>query len=268
MTNATSYMQDQLFAWGEGEPWIRDKEPNSIHAIAEDYPRRFYPFFEWFEATRPGKWAFFVGLRAEEGINRFRAVTRHPGYDGVLWSSKTKRKDKFKFYPLYDWGMGDIWRFIHERGVPYNRVYDLKWALNRGIYNTMRVSNLIHEKSFRCLGELPALEPDTYAKLVVRLRGVHCAARHADSPIIYDARVLPPEFASWKEYRDKLLETMPVDEAKRERFRKRFKGPGDEAVYQAQCKRLLIGDWEGSVPITTVKATERPDKFARYRKLF
>lgn len=268
MTNATSYLQDQLYAWGEGEPWIRDKEPGAVQAIAAAHPRRFYPFFEWFEATRPGAWAFFVGLRAEEGINRFRAVTRHPGFRDVMWSSRTKSPISYKFYPLYDWGMGDVWRFILERAVPYNRIYDLKWALNKGIYNKMRVSNLIHEKSFWCLGELPQLEPETYAKLVRRLQGVHCAANHAEDDYLYAARSLPPRFLTWKDYRDWLLEALPVSAKKRGRFKKRFAGPGDEDVYQAQVKRLLLNDWEGSVPITTVAKDDKPDKFARWKRLF
>lgn len=268
MTNATSYAQDQLYAWGPGEEWMREKEPGSIHTIDGDYPQRFYPFFEWMEANQPDGTAFLVGLRAEEGINRFRAVTKNPGVADVPWTTRTNKPGNFKAYPLYDWGMGDVWKYISDHAVTYNRIYDLRWSMNCGVYNDNRVSNLIHEMSFRCLPELAALEPDTYAKLVRRLKGVHCAARHAQGPDIYDVRTLPAGAPSWLAYRDHLLATMPIDSAKRARFQKRFdKQPATEAVHHAQCKQLLIGDHENSVPIPKSK-TKPVDRFARWRKLF
>lgn len=267
MTNATSYADDQLFAWGPGEPWMREKEPTSIHYIDGDYPARFYPFFEWLEERTPDT-AFLVGLRAEEGINRFRAVVKNPGVDGVPWTSRTGNASSFKAYPLYDWGMGDVWRYIAATRAPYNRIYDLRWAMNGGVYNDNRVSNLIHEMSFRCLPDLAALEPDTYARLVKRLKGVHCAAHHAQGAHLYDVQKLPAGFASWLAYRTHLLATMPIDAKKRARFEKRFAGqPSTEPVHHAQCKQLLVNDYENSIPVP--KSKTRPvDRFARWRTLF
>ena len=268
MTNATSYAQDQLFAWGPGEPWMREREPDSIHAIEGPYPQRFYDFFEWMETQQPEGTAFLVGLRAEEGINRFRAVTKNPGVDGVPWTTRTKRAGSFKAYPIYDWGMGDVWKLIADERVPYNRIYDLRWAMNCGVYNDNRVSNLIHEMAFRALPELAALEPDTYARLVKRLKGVHCAARHAAGAHLYDVRELPAGFETWRAYRDHLLASMPIAEAKRARFQKRFdRQPETEPVHHAQCKQLLVNDYENSIPIPRAK-TRPVDRFARWRKLF
>lgn len=272
LTNATSYLVDQLYAWGPGEPWMREKEPGAIGAIEGKYPQRFYPFFEWWEREQPAGSAFLVGLRAEEGVTRFRAVTKHPGLPDLPWSSKTKRAGSVKLYPLYDWGMGDVWKLIRDEALPYNRVYDALYALGHGVYNTMRVSNLIHEIAFRSLAELALIEPGTYARLERRLPGVHAAAQHARSAFLYDARELPAAFPTWRAFRDHLLETMPIDETKKARHRRRFAGQNEtEAVFQAQCKRLLIGDHEGNVPITTRGASKkRPveDRFARWRRLW
>jgi predicted phosphoadenosine phosphosulfate sulfurtransferase len=268
MTNATSYEQDMLYAWGPGEEWMREQEPDSIRALDGDYPQRFYDFFDWWEDQQPDGSAFLVGLRAEEGIKRFRAVTKNPGIPGLKWSSRTKKPNSFKLYPIYDWGIGDIWKFTADEQIPYNRVYDLRYAMGCGTYNDNRVSNLIHEMAFRALVDLAALEPLTYAKLIRRLKGVHCAARHAQSAHLYDVRTLPARFATWRAYRDHLLATMPVTEAKRARFQKRFdKQPATEPVHHAQCKQLLVGDWENNVPIPKGK-TKPADRFARWRKLF
>ena len=269
MTNATSYEQDALYAWGPGEQWMREKEPTSIHSIDDEYPQRFYPFFEWIEKTAPAGTAFLVGLRAEEGIDRFRAVVKHPGVDGVPWTTRTKNPDNFKCYPIYDWGMGDVWRLTHTENIPYNRIYDLRWAMGCGVYNDNRVSNLIHEMSFRSLPDLAALEPETYACLLRRIKGIHCAAQHARGPMLYDARELPNGFSSWEVFRDHLLSTMPIDAEKKARFRKRFDNqPKTDAVHHAQCKQLLISDWENNVPVSTSKRRPPTDRFARWRKLF
>lgn len=268
MTNATSYEQDMLYAWGPGEEWMREREPASIHKIDADYPQRFYDFFDWWENQQPDGSAFLVGLRAEEGIKRFRAVTKNPGMPDVKWSSKTKKPNSFKMYPIYDWGIGDVWKFTADERVPYNRIYDLRFAMGCGTYNDNRVSNLIHEMAFRSLVDLAALEPDTYAKLIRRLKGVHCAARHAGGAHLYDVRTLPAGFETWRAYRDHLLATMPVAADRRARFQKRFdKQPATEPVHHAQCKQLLVGDHENSIPIPKSK-TKPVDRFARWRKLF
>lgn len=247
MTNATSYRQDMLYAWGENDTWIREKSPIAVHKIDVKYPRRFYPFFHWFEKQTKDT-AFFIGLRAEEGINRVRATIKNPGWNGLVWSKKTQSPTSYRFYPIYDWGMGDIWKFIVENNLPYNEIYDRMYAANHGIFNTMRVSNLIHEKSFQCLADLQELEPETYDKMIKRLQGVHCAAMYAHDDYIYNTDILPEAFNTWKEYRDYLLESTPYD--KRDRFLSRFETQEqDEYTYRQHVRQLLINDWENNIPV-------------------
>ena len=47
MTNAASQQQLFLWAWGEGEEWIREKHPIAIHSIENVYPKRFHKFNLW-----------------------------------------------------------------------------------------------------------------------------------------------------------------------------------------------------------------------------
>lgn len=264
MTNATSYTQDQLYAWGEGEEWMRPKEDIAIKSIDADYPKRFYKFFDWFEQQQTEPTAFLVGLRSKESMNRFRAVTKNPGYDGIPWSTKTKNDKCFRFYPIYDWTFGDVWKYISDGEFPYNPVYDRMYCLKGKKLNDIRISNLIHEKSFGCLTELQEIEPDTYEKLCKRLQGVHSAAIYAHEGMIYQAKELPKEFASWKDYRDSLLSSAPMSEKYRDRLRKRFaKQPDIEEIHRQQCKQVLICDAENNIPVNT-KATSKEQLKAKW----
>ena len=251
LTNSTSYTDYFLYAWGEGEQWMREKEKNAITNIDEDYPKRFYKFFPWYEKKNPDA-AFLVGLRADESITRFRAVTKFPGWEGLRWSSEDK--NIFKFYPIYDWTVYDVWKFIYDYDLPYNKIYDLMFLDNQSIYNKMRVSNLIHEKSFKCLIDLPKYEPETYNKLCKRISGISTAARYASEKLVFDNKTLPKHYKNWKDFRDFLLSNIPTPEH-REKFTARFdKQEKSERIYQAQVGQLLINDYENSRAFDTKKA--------------
>lgn len=258
MTNATSYDQPFLYAWGVEEEWVRPKEEIAIKSIKEEYPRRFYDFFDWFERQQTEPTAFFVGLRSKESMNRFRAVTKHPGYTDILWSTKTKNEKAFRFYPIYDWTFGDVWKFIADEGVSYNPVYDRMYCMKGKSINKIRISNLIHEKSFSCLTELQEIEPETYECLCTRLKGVHSAAIYARGKMVYTSGSLPAQFSSWKMYRDYLLESAPMAEKHRDQLRKRFAGqPECNSIHRQQCRQVLLCDYENSIPVDTKVMTKK-----------
>lgn len=250
LTNSTSYSDYFLYAWGEGEKWMREKEDIAIKEINEDYPKRFYDFFKWYENKNP-KAAYLVGLRAEEGIIRYRAVTKTKGWGDVYWS--TKDGDINKFYPIYDWTVYDVWKFLYDYDLPYNKIYDLMFMHNYSIYAKMRVSNLIHEKSYKCLIDLPRYEPETYNKLCKRISGIATASRYASEKLVFNNKVLPQHYKTWKDFRDFLLLNIQNEEH-RDKFIKRFeKQEKNERVYQGQVGQLLINDYENSRSFDTKK---------------
>jgi len=252
MTNATSYSDYFLYAWGEGEQWMREKNKIAIHHIDSPYPKRFYDFFKWHE-KKSIKTAYLVGLRADEGITRFRAVTKYAGYKGLRWSTITEGINKF--YPIFDWNKNDIWKFIYDYNIPYNKIYDLMFWNNHSIYQ-MRVSNLIHEKSYKCLVDLPKFEIDTYDKLCKRISGIATASRYASEKLVFSNKVLPRHYKTWKEFRDFLLENLPF-EGHKNTFIKRFeKQEKNERTFQAQVGQLLINDFENNRSFDT-KKTEK-----------
>ena len=252
MTNATSHEQTFLHAWEPGATWLRPKDPIAITEPPPGCPSRFYDFFEWHERQSPCKTAYLVGLRSRESFNRFRAVTKSAGYRDWAWSTKTKTPQAFRVYPLFDWTFGDVWKYIDDEGLAYNAYYDRAFAKHGISMTRMRVSNLIHEQSFRCLVDLQEYEPETYARLLERLRGVHCAALYADEGQVFDAKRLPVRFATWREYRDYLLATTPLEQVAR--FHRRFADQReDEETCRQQVKQILINDFENNLPVRNPK---------------
>lgn len=246
LTNATSSQQLFLWAWGEGEEWVRDKNPVAIQKIDTKYPKRFYKFNLWVNQNMdklPGKSVCVIGLRAEESPDRAHVMF---GEDSTLFWLRRKKTPN-KAYPIIDWSFRDVWKFLTENDLPYNKIYDKMYALGLNL-RTMRVSNLVHEKAFRCLSELQELEPATYDKLESRLKGVHCAAIYADEKLMYSTKKLPDSFESWYSYKEFLLNNIHPDLSKIFRYQwSRFGDTKDVGACKYMVKRILLGDWEGNL---------------------
>lgn len=261
LTNATSYEEDLFYAWEDGAQWMRKKHPISVDQIEGEYPKRFYNFFHWMEKNNPNT-AFLVGIRSEESLNRLRAVVQHAGWGDVTWSTKTPGENTYRFYPLYDWGMGDVWKFISDNNLPYNSVYDKMFRANKNYYRTMRVSNLIHEKSFKCLTDLQMYEPDTFNRLVERISGIHVASIYANEKNVFSADRLPSNFPTWKEFRDYLLQTTPL--RMKDSFVSRFSSqPDNEEMCRRQVRQILLNDHENNLK---VESNMDPSKKEAVRK--
>ena len=262
MTNSTSFKDNMLYSWGEGQSWVREKSKLSIKHIDGKYPDRFYTFIRWFESQWGSDTCHLVGLRAEESLNRLRAVVKNPGFENYVWTTKTK--GHITAYPLYDWTFEDVWHHIAINNIKYNKLYDFLYSRGFDIKEA-RVSNLVHEKSFSCLTYLQEFEPETYEKLMKRIGGVHVAARYAKEGMIYNNKKLPPRFKNWKEYRDFLLTTLPDDKLK-EKMTNRFKNYDEtEYIYKQQCKQVLLFDWENNIPVK--KQKEKESKISEWRKI-
>lgn len=246
MTNAASHQQLFLWAWGEGEKWVRDKNTIAIQSIDNKYPKRFHKFNLWVAQNlrkRAGKSISIIGLRAEESPDRRFVMF---GEDSDLFWLRRKN-EPHRAYPIIDWRYKDVWKFLIDGNYKYNRIYDKMYMLGHDL-RTMRVSNLIHEKAFRCLSDLQELEPETYDKLENRLQGVHTAALYGKENLIYSIKKLPDNFKSWKEYKDFLLESIHPDLSKLFKYQwSRFGDTDDVGACKYMVKRILLCDWEGNM---------------------
>lgn len=247
MTNAASHQQLFLWAWGEGEEWVREKNPIAIHSLPKKYPKRFYKFNLWVAQQNrrnfEGSFVSIIGLRAEESPDRRFVMF---GEDSELFWLRRKT-EPHKSYPIIDWSYTDVWKYLIENNLPYNKVYDKMYMLG-GNLRSFRVSNLVHEKAFRCLVDLQELEPETYDKLEKRLQGVHTAAMYGKENLMYSIKTLPENFKSWKEYKDFLLSSIHPDLKKMFDYQwSRFGDTDDVGACKYMVKRILLCDWEGNI---------------------
>ena len=266
LTNATSVVDGQLRCWepGEHKLWMRPKREGAIKfkpwaADSEKFRSGyswldFYGVLQNFERCYRDT-AFLVGLRAAgESPNRWRAVTKNPidvAGRRIYWG--TKKGDNAALYPLYDWNFHDVWRYIHDAGIRYSKVYD--WQFRKGFpINQMRVSSLIHERAFKSIVDLPEFEPKTYERLRRRIKGIALAQETGKSAKLFRASKLPRNFRSWVAYRDHLLATHP-DREHAGIFETRFaRQLVNEYVARQQCRQLICNDYENNLTVDS-----RPD---------
>lgn len=275
LTNATSFEEGQLKCWEKGKHkvWMRKKEPDSIQNKPWDVETEtvkdknkgfgFYDAIENFNNSRSNT-AFLVGLRATESPNRWRAVSKNPGYKDIMWSTGMKNGN-ISAYPLYDWNFHDIWKYIYDNNLKYSKIYDYQWAKGLGLQE-IRVSSLIHEKSFKALVELPEFEPKTYDKLLKRVKGISVGHLYGKDNAMLKVRKLPKNYKTWKEYRDFLLETYP-DPTKKHIFEKRFARHLDNSyVARQQCRQLILNDYENNLAVDN-KPDPREETIKKWREL-
>lgn len=247
MTNAASHEQLFMFAWGDGENWVREKNPLAIQSLDKKYPKRFYKFNLWVAQQNrrnfEGSFVSIIGLRAEESPDRRFVMF---GEDSELFWLRRKT-EPHKAYPIIDWSYTDIWKYLIDNNLKYNKVYDKMYMLG-GNLRYFRVSNLVHEKAFRCLADLQELEPETYNQLERRLKGVHTAAMYAKENMMYSIKSLPYHFKTWKEYKDFLLDSIHPDLKRVFQYQwSRFGDTDDVGANKYMVKRILLCDWEGNI---------------------
>ena len=242
MTNSTSTTEEWLYAWRDGDEWMRAREPNSITENIYGTDRFHVVFPAYLKKHYKGqKVCYLAGVRAEESPSRSTGLTFAATYKDITWGKKQSQSDEhFNFYPLYDWSYTDIWKAIHDNKWPYCPIYD--YFFQYGISpKLMRVSNLHHETAIHQLFYLQEIEGDTWNALTKRLHGVN-AARHMTKKEMFQVGELPFMFEDWREYRDHLVDNL-ISEDKRPTFKRMFDRM--EVAYSEMVDRSIL--WRAHV---------------------
>lgn len=231
LRNAVTNYEPQWKCWGEEKKdlWVRQKPVQA--KSASDYPffvdgmefEEFVPLFgEWYaqgELT-----AAFIGIRADESLNRFRTIAV---FDKEMYDNKrytTKIVDEcYNVYPIYDWRTEDIWRY-HAKypNLPHNQIYDQMYKAGVSI-SQQRLCQPYGDDQRKGLWLYHILEPKTWFKLIARVNGANSGSLYMqESGNIsgYNHITLPPGH-NYKSFTNLLLQSLPAK--MRNHFIKRFK---------------------------------------------
>jgi predicted phosphoadenosine phosphosulfate sulfurtransferase len=216
--------------WMPWDPAKRDIWVKEIPEGAITLENHSFDFFEtgmsdYIFQTRLGKWlhekanadrtAVLVGIRAQESLNRYHAVTRGArgdpqetaGFEGINYSTAIF-PDVYNFYPLYDWSVEDIWTANGKYGFDYNKLYDL-FHLAGVSLSDMRVANPFHICGVDTLKLYRAIEPNTWGRLVGRVNGANFGSMYGGTKALGYKQISLPKGHNWKSYTEFLLNTLP-----------------------------------------------------------
>lgn len=260
LRNAVSVYEPRWIAWEESQQkaWIRQPPSNAITDAT---------FFDWFvpgmefEEFVPlfGQWysqgqetACFVGIRANESLNRFRTIasTKKTMKENKQFTTSVS-ENVFNVYPIYDWKTEDIWAYHGKnKDKKYNRLYDLMGMAGLSIHQ-MRICQPYGDDQRRGLWLFHLIEPETWARVVARVSGANSGALYVQESgnINGYRKVSKPDGHTWKSFAELLVTSMPP-QMKRHYLDKIMlfekwwmnrgypEGIPDEAPYALEAKRL------------------------------
>lgn len=219
LRNAVSQFQPRWICWepGKENDWVRPKPAEG--KCEETYP--FYRYAMEFEEFVPefGHWfgggkltACFVGIRADESLNRWRtiAASRKQYMDSRRWTTWCGQA-LWNIYPIYDWRTEDIWTF-HGRypDLPYNKLYDRMYQAGLSIHQ-MRICQPYGDDQRKGLWLIHVIEPQTWARIVARVNGANQGALYAreSGNILGNLKITKPEGHTWESFAKLILQTLP-----------------------------------------------------------
>lgn len=202
------------------DEWVRPM-PNKSYVInLQNNPFYYYKykmhqenlakqFGRWYkEIHGGGKTICLLGIRASESLQRYNAiVNKKYGYNGTCWISKMF-KDVWCGSPLYDWSVNDIWVANYKFGYEYNTIYDLYYKAGLKP-EQMRVASPFNDYAKDSLHLYRVLEPQTWVKLLGRVRGVNFTAIYGRTTAMAYRNIKLPEGHTWRSYTEFLLNTLP-----------------------------------------------------------
>lgn len=224
LRNAVSQFDPKWLCWDPDrrDVWVRQPAPMSIvdpwefpffHAGMEF--EEFVPAFgEWY--SRGQLTAAFVGIRADESLNRWRTlVCEKTTFCGKRWTTKVTGP-LYNAYPIYDWRTKDIWVYHGNTEKPYNTLYDLMHKAGLSLAQ-MRICQPYGDDQRRGLWLYHVIEPETWARVVNRVSGANSGALYCREHGRINGRTritLPPGHDTWERYvLDFLLPSLPEKSA-------------------------------------------------------
>jgi predicted phosphoadenosine phosphosulfate sulfurtransferase len=176
-------------------------------------------FGDWYSQGKTT--ACLIGIRADESLNRFRAImNERKGMVGNKYWTKKKRLNKlpvYNVYPIYDWKTEDIWIANAKFEWDYNELYDIFWKAGLSIHQ-MRVASPFMSESKSSLNLYRVIDPHVWQTLCARVAGANFIATYGKQLNYHTFKL--PQGHTWKSFVKFLLDTLPKEVS--ENFRMRF----------------------------------------------
>jgi predicted phosphoadenosine phosphosulfate sulfurtransferase len=220
LRNAVSVYEPFWLCWDDEkkDDWIRPLPSKGINDM------NYFPFFRKgmeFEEFVPefGEWyskgeltACLVGIRADESLNRYRTISSHTkvSFNNKQWTTKVT-DNVYNVYPIYDWQTQDIWIYhAKNQDKRYNRLYELMHKAGLTI-SQQRICQPYGDDQRRGLWLFHLIEPETWAKVVVRVNGANSGALYInDSGAINGYNeITKPKNHTWKSFSLLFLNSLP-----------------------------------------------------------
>lgn len=217
--NACSQFEPEWISWDKNKKDVWVRQPEKI-SITDEKTFPFYYYKMTFEEFVPmfGDWfgnneltACFVGIRTQESLNRYRAMSNASKniFDDKMYTTKVT-ESTYNVYPIYDWKADDDWIYFAKYNKCYNKIYDRFYQAGLSIHQ-MRVDEPFGDTTRRSLWMYQILEPETWGKMVLRVSGANSGSLYSKEMgnILGNGKVTLPEGYTWESFSKYLLDTMP-----------------------------------------------------------
>lgn len=155
-------VSERYVQWDPDRRWVRDKPPWAIDNATLGYPSHHvfdqYTMDAIAARNDRGKTAVITGVRTDESLMRFRALTAKLSENYI--NNVDKRIATVK--PIFDWSENDVFRFFYDYGITYCQTYDSQLFAKE----PLRVSTPLHAERAKRLDNLRAYEPVFYDQVM------------------------------------------------------------------------------------------------------
>jgi len=260
LRNAVSVYEPRWICWDDDKKseWVRQPHSKSITDT------NYFPFFSkgmefeefmvefgiWYSEGK--NTAALVGIRADESLNRYRAIKNEKKikFKNYSWTTKV-HENLYNCYPIYDWKTQDIWIYTKKFNKKMNDIYE-RMRMAGVPLGHMRICQPYGDDQRKGLWLYHLLEPSTWSKVVARVSGVNSGSLYIqDSGNINGyGKISKPDNHTYKSYAELLLSSLPAQT--KNHYLKRFikfklwwekrgyeNGIPDEAPYELEAERLV-----------------------------
>jgi predicted phosphoadenosine phosphosulfate sulfurtransferase len=194
-------------------PWYRAPWSEDGQRTAMEFEEIVEEFGRWYGGELAT--ACFVGIRADESLNRWRAIVRkrRSRFEGRGWTC-WKGGCVYNVYPVFDWPVEAVWTAYGKLGLSYNRLYDAMHQAGLTL-SQMRICQPYGDDQRRSLNLYRVIEPESWARVVARVTGANQGALYAGvrGNILGNGAVTKPPGHTWESYAKFLLASLPEREA-------------------------------------------------------